>query len=352
MSLIKKYIYLSLTTALLAVLWSCQLPDGKTINGVEDIDEDLVSDIIGGLQEASIEFQELAKPNRVQAWVDQLVVKAQPGGQDMPQIGTLKEGEIVEYLYQRTLRKSEYTLRGQRYYEPWIFIRMNDGQMGWVHEGGIKYLGTDLTNLLTGGGGGTTTNPNARTRSVTSVANPSQDRLVIPGQRVGPITVNTTEEQIMGIYGPANVSRGVIGLPDQTETCTIVMNGTPDELRITWKDETFTKIKAVYITRPEGRWFTKQGLSVGLSLVDLTKVNKAPVSFYGFNWTYSGTVSSWRQGILAPMDKYFYVVLSPIETRANRQLLQNYQGNQVFTSNDQGIDVLGIHVSRVAVYLD
>lgn len=330
---------------------SCVPPQGK--NGSEGqigLNEETIGNLMNGFQNVSTEFQELSKPKQVQAWVDNLIVKAQPG-KDMPQVAVMREGETAKYLYQRTVRKSEYILRDQRYIEPWILIETKEGLMGWVHEGGVKYIGTDLQNLLSPATTTTTTNPNARTRSAdpAPVENPAQSRLFIPGRAVGPITVNTTEQEIMGIYGPTNVTRGVIELPEKKDACTIVMGGTPDEIRITWKDEASTKVKAVYFLQPNSRWFSRDGLSVGISLSELTKVNKSPIRFYGFDWNYGGTVSSWKTGKMRPYDKFFYVVLEP---SVKGPAIKDFKGNKEIDSNTKGLENLGIYVKRIVVYLD
>jgi len=222
--------------------------------------------------------------------------------------------------------------------------------MGWVHEGGVRYLNPSLEQLLGGGG---KSQPGARTRGPqTPVANPSQDFLVIPGKQVGPIRLKTSETDLIRIYGPGNVSRGEVQTAaGQTEPCTIVLGGTHDELKITWKDDTRTAIKAVYLHHPQGRWITPQGLQVGMDLTELTKANKAPVSFYGFNWTYGGTISGWRKGTLASYDKHFYVILAPAN-EVPASSVKPFSGNKVFTSNETGIEQLDIAVARIGVYLD
>lgn len=352
MNLNIRLITYSLLIMLLAIVPACEVPQGQGgSNGtIPGLDQETVGNFVEGFQNVSTEIKELAKPNKVQAWVDNLIVKAQPGGKDMPQVAVMKEGETADYLYQRTVRKSEYLLRGQKYFEPWILIRTQDGTMGWVHEGGVRFIGPDLNNILSIG---QNTNPTARTRSAdvpVETTNPAQDRQVVPGQRVGAIRLKSNEPELMGIFGPGNVTPGVVDAPnDQKEACTIILGGTQDELRITWKDDSHTQIKAVYIMQPNARWFTRQGLTNGISLAELTKVNKAPVSFYGFNWAYSGTINSWKNGALNAYDKYFYVVLTP---QAPQSLVNKYQGNQVFSSNDEDIHLLNIYVSRVVVYLD
>lgn len=336
-------------------LSSCQVPpnqgQGQGQN-LPKLNDQVVGNIVEGIQELSTEFNELTRPNQVEAWVSSLIIKQQPG-KDMPQVGTLKEGERAEYLYQRTVRKTEFTLRGQRYLEPWILIRTQAGMMGWVHEGGVRFVGTNLQNLLSGGGtSGSNTNPAARTRGVAPPTNPAENFLVVPGSRVGPITVNTSEMKLVQLYGAASVGRATVEAPEKGQIpCTVVMPGTKDEIRISWKDDSRTKIKEVYFLRADSRWYTRQGLTVGLSLTELTKANKSPVNFYGFDWTYSGTISSWRNGALAPYEKYCYVVLSPSANTPN-SIQKKFAGNQVFTSNHPEVPPLNMHVNKLVVYLD
>ncbi len=344
---------------LLLILAACEPPPSGQQAPVTGIStgnpqaDQFVGGLVEGISDLSTEFQELARPSKVQAWVDKLIVKGQPGS-NMPQVATMKEGELATYLKQRTVRKSEFTLRGQRYYEPWILIRTKDSIMGWVHEGGIRYMEEDLLSLLSGGQGSSTTQ---RTRGLDSSNDPAapaetMDFFILPGQRMGPIKVGTSEEALVRLYGAASVGRSTVRTTGENmEPCTVLMPGTVNELRITWKDESRNRIKAVYLDRP-GRWISPMGLRVGMSLSDLTKANKSPLSFYGFNWEYSGTISSYRNGALGKYEKYFYVVLSPRNSQQVASLLSNFQGNQVLSSNKEGIEQLDLVVNRVVVYLD
>ncbi|MDX1905839.1 MAG: hypothetical protein SF053_02315 [Bacteroidia bacterium] len=298
--------------------------------------------VVQGLQTVSTEFQELARPNKVQAWVDNLIVKVQPG-KDMPQIATMREGETAEYLYQRTIRKTEFTLRGQRFYEPWILIRTQAGLMGWVHEGGVRFVQQDIVTRST------PTDPNAR------VATPAPPAVtdafkVIPGRQVGPIRLTTTENDLVKQYGPQHLGHSEVETTEgNKEPCTVLFGGDSDEIRITWQNESRTKVKAVYFDKPNTQWTLGTGLKPGIPLAELIKFNRGPFSFYGFNWGYSGTVSSWRAGALAPYEKKFYLVLG---TQASAETVARFNGNQIFTTNTEGVDALGLYVKRIVVYLD
>jgi hypothetical protein len=180
--------------------------------------------------------------------------------------------------------------------------------------------------------------------------NPAKDRLVIPGRQIGSIRLKTSEMDLIQLYGASQVARSTVGLSDgKSEACTVVFGGDNDEIRITWKDDSRKEIKAVYFDQTNASWFTKEGLRVGMTLSELTKANKSPLTFLGFDWTYGGTISAWRNGTFNPVQKYFYVVLSP---GVQGELVKQFSGNKKISSNDEGVEQLNAFVSRMVVYLD
>ncbi|MEO1804147.1 MAG: hypothetical protein AAFU33_05015 [Bacteroidota bacterium] len=327
---------------LIFLSFGCQIPDPNTGSGAtSQLNDGFVEELV----ELGTEVQEMAKPNKVRAWVSKLIVKAQPG-KEMPQVGLMEEGEVAEYLYQRTVRKSEFSLRGQRFYQPWILIKTQSGVMGWVHEGGVSYLTPDyeqiLNDLLN-------TKTNARQAAP---KDPAVDRLIVPGKQFGAIKLNTSESELISIYGPTRVARGEVSVPNnKRESCTVVFPRTKDEIRITWKDDTRSKVKAIYLGESGSSWYTSQGLGVGISLLDLIKANKAPIEFYGFGWEYGGTIETWKNGTLQSRSKYFYVRLAPGRSVPDSKVTP-FKSKQLFTSNDPGVEDLDIRVTRLVVYLD
>ncbi|MEM6261342.1 MAG: SH3 domain-containing protein [Bacteroidota bacterium] len=338
----------------------CQPPGSKKGNITLPSPEVSGEEVMDLLEDAAVEFQELSKPDKVRAWVDNLIVKSQPG-KDMPQVATMREGEEATYLYQRTIRKSNFSLRNQAYNEPWLLIRTRDSVTGWVHGGGVLFVQPDIGNLFAGSKEDQQrmTQQRRSANSGTQEMNPQDihqlekaDFAIVPGFRVGPIHLNTTENDLVRWYGPA-VTRGKVKLTEKSsEDCTILYEGTFDELRIIWKDPKKTTVKTVYVTQPNGKWHLQEGVRVGMELSDLTKINRSPVSFYGFNWDYSGTISSFRKGALAPYEKLFYIQLGPGNSKRVAELVKKFNGNKVFTSNTEGIARLNLVIERIGVYLD
>lgn len=337
---------ISSSIVLATVVWACQPPTNpqqSTGLAPKSEQDEFTQQVVEGATDVATEFKELSKPNRVQVWVDVLQVKAQPG-KDMPKIATLRDGDKVEYLYQRTIRKSEATLGGQRYYQPWILVKLADGTMGWVHEGGVRYLEPDI-NLPQN------TNQGPKTTIQDGIPE-NNDWRIVPGRRVGSISIRTTEADLVRMFGLESVARGKVNTSaSKQEDCSIVMPGRDEELRIVWKDADHTRIKAVYLLKANSQWHLNEGIRVGTPLADLTKLNEAPVSFYGFQWEYSGTISSYRNGRLAKFEKGFYMTLSPSKNTSG-SLAAQYRGDKVFSSNAEGVDAMGLFIDKIVVYLD
>lgn len=333
---------------LASLLWACQPPNAQQQGGQPGLapkseQDEFTQQVVEGATDVATEFKELSKPNRVQVWVDALLVKAQPG-KDMPKLATLHDGDKVEYLYQRTIRKSEATLGGQRYYQPWILIKLADGTMGWVHEGGVRYLEPEANPLRDA-------NQSKKTAIQDGIPE-NNDWRIVPGRRVGSISIRTTEADLVRMFGLESVARGKVSTSaSKQEDCTILLPGRDEELRIVWKDADHTRIKAVYVLKPGSQWQLTDGIRVGTSLADLTKLNEAPVSFYGFQWEYSGTISSYRNGRLAKFEKGFYMALAPSRNTSS-SLTNQYRGDKVFSSNAEGVDAMSLFVEKIVVYLD
>ncbi len=302
-------------------------------------------------EEQAAEFDELNRSSRVLCWVGGLIIKQYPGDK-MPQIATLPEGEEVEYLYQRTARKSEYTFKGQKFKDSWYLIRTASGVIGWVHGGGIRFI-PEPQEFVVRNDSKATQRTGEDVAEDPSLAQQTNDWVFVPGKRVGSIHRKVTENQLVKLFGFDQVKRGEITTTgSKKEPCTYVYKDTPDEIAITWKDSPRTQIKAVYINKNGGKWHSAEGIKNGISLQDLAKLNENPLSFYGFDWDYSGTVGSWKKGRMEKFTKYFYVVLHYNPEKSSKEYLNQMKGNKVLTSSMESARGVDIFVKRIVVYLD
>lgn len=58
-------------------------------------------------------------------------------------------------------------------------------------------------------------------------------------------------------------------------------------------------IQELRVPAPGSRWRDASGLRTGMTLAELVALNGAPISFYGLEWDYGGTVQDWHGGKLA-----------------------------------------------------
>ena len=58
-------------------------------------------------------------------------------------------------------------------------------------------------------------------------------------------------------------------------------------------------IRELRVPSTDSLWHDASGLRAGMTLAELVALNGAPVSFYGLDWDYGGTVQDWHGGTLA-----------------------------------------------------
>jgi len=131
---------------------------------------------------------------------------------------------------------------------------------------------------------------------------PAAAFVIAPG-RVGPVTPNSSEAQLIAQLGPARVKRGKIAVGEGFyEDCTWIDEEKPDEkIAIRWSDQKARR-QPLRINLCEGfrpgrcKWRTADGLGIGSSLKQAETANGGPFDLAGFAWDGSGTVTDWRFG--------------------------------------------------------
>jgi hypothetical protein len=134
-----------------------------------------------------------------------------------------------------------------------------------------------------------------------SPATGAADWRIIPGVRVGAITSEATEADLVRVYGRNNVRRKNISLGEgEYEPGTVIFPDEPDRsAEILWKDETNRRNpERVRLSGTESLWKTAEGVGLGTTLRELERLNGRRFILAGFGWDYAGTVYSWRGGRL------------------------------------------------------
>lgn len=180
----------------------------------------------------------------------------------------------------------------------------------------------------------------------------SLDWTIVPGKRVGPITAASSLDDLVSVFGAANVGEARIPTGDgQTEPGTIIFPDDPEKrLFVDWLVTNETP-EAVIV---EGsRWRTTKGIGIGTRLSQIVEMNRGPITFAGFGWDYSGYVMSWRAGALSAdhiLGEGLSMFLAPKEPYLPADF-QALQGDKEFSSDDPAAGKLNLYVRALTVYL-
>ena len=122
---------------------------------------------------------------------------------------------------------------------------------------------------------------------------------MLPGT-LGPLT---TRQALEARFGKAHVREeafdGAEGIG--TYPALVVFPDDPSrrlELVLDAEDKD-APIQELRVRAPGSRWRDASGLRMGMTLSELVALNGAPISFYGLEWDYGGTVQDWHGGRLA-----------------------------------------------------
>ena len=114
------------------------------------------------------------------------------------------------------------------------------------------------------------------------------DTLIIPGERVGPVTRSTTRQDLAKRFGATRLTDQAIDIGEGfTEPGTSVNLGSEFSFSVVWADARRTQPKE--IRNLGSGWRTPQGIGVGTPLAQLQQ-KLGSFKFYGFAWDYGGTI--------------------------------------------------------------
>ena len=90
--------------------------------------------------------KETPKPTTIEiyVWVDKLRLREEPTTKS-EMVTTLKEGEALTFLNERSDFTEKINLRGTLFDEPWLKVATKNNQEGWIYGGGVKFykIGVD-----------------------------------------------------------------------------------------------------------------------------------------------------------------------------------------------------------------
>jgi hypothetical protein len=189
-----------------------------------------------------------------------------------------------------------------------------------------------------------------------SAAAQKNDWLIVPGQRVGPVTAATTRAELDELFGKENVREQNLDISDGPDVATVVYRtDSSAALAITWEKEHAASVYICFGTKSGPcRWRTASGIRIGLPIRELDKLNGKAFQVSGFGED-RGQVVSWRKGALEEDPAacgHLVVRLSPAAEAEGREmskgesgLLRDVQGDKPYSSSYIPLLELGTIVS-------
>src|SRR5690348_4957604 len=124
-------------------------------------------------------------------------------------------------------------------------------------------------------------------------AREGDDRTIVAGSRVGPITRITALADLRRIYGEANVrvEDVDVGEGETAPGATVYPDDSLRRVQVAFRDSAGTVPRFVTIRGDTSAWHTEAGVTLGTRLARLTQLNGRPFALLGFGWDYAGTRS-------------------------------------------------------------
>lgn len=142
------------------------------------------------------------------------------------------------------------------------------------------------------------TAPAAPKAKQTKVETPAET-WVLPGS-LGPLT---TRLQLEARFGKDNVREDTFDGAEGIGTFPALVVFPDDPRRrlelVLDADNPDAPIQELRVSSTDSLWHDASGLRAGMTLAELMELNGAPISFYGLQWDYGGTVQDWHGGRLA-----------------------------------------------------
>ncbi|WP_392534889.1 hypothetical protein [Nostoc sp. C117] len=181
---------------------------------------------------------------------------------------------------------------------------------------------------------------------------PLTDTLIVPGERVGPITPTTTKQDLIKLFGASHLVdktiSGAEGIGSFAATELKLSQGR--SLLVVWSDNTRTK--PLDVRNLGSAWKTREGIGVGISLNELRK-KLGNFKLYGLGWDYGGTILLDS----SKLSRYQGKLILRVDGAANasEKFPNDYQavsGDGTFSSSNSHWKPLGIRLTEIIVTLN
>ena len=126
----------------------------------------------------------------------------------------------------------------------------------------------------------------------------SPEFYIVPGERIGPVTRNSTKSNLIRALGQNQVkdSQVNIGEGETADATTLYPEHPHYRIKIIWKPGSTTSAtpESVWLQGESSVWRTEDGIGLGTGLARAEKANRGPFELMGFGWDYEGNVNAWN----------------------------------------------------------
>jgi hypothetical protein len=177
------------------------------------------------------------------------------------------------------------------------------------------------------------------------------DTLIVPGERVGKVTKNTSEQDLIKLFGTSHlVDKTIPGAEGEgSNPATQVNLSQGRSLLIVWRDSTRSHPAYIKILGPA--WKTPEGIGIGTPLGELRR-KLGDFKLYGLGWDYSGTILLQSSHLSRYQGKL--VLQVGTTTAAANKFPQNYKavsGEKTFSAADPHWKPLDVKITQMTVIL-
>lgn len=180
----------------------------------------------------------------------------------------------------------------------------------------------------------------------------SNDWLIVPGQRVGPITAKTTRAQLAKWF-PGQVKDDKVYLVEGTygPATFLYPKDARKRIAVVWTDDKRQKIDMILLDGTVSEWRTSEGITLGTRLKKLEQMNGKSFKFSGLGWDLGGFVSDWQGGSLARVQQKLKVHLEIDSAALTEKEIGQISGDQPVQSGNAVAQKANPWVDRMLVYL-
>ena len=121
-------------------------------------------------------------------------------------------------------------------------------------------------------------------------------------------------------------------------------------LSVQWANtEQRSEAEIVRVVSDSSTWRVAPGVGIGSTLAELEQLNGRPFQLAGFEWDYSGTVSSWEGGRLDSLWGKHVLLRFAVDTTADVALVRQVLGDQLFPSSHAAMQKLNPRVYDILI---